>query len=168
MVTTAALVLLIAVLLVAAYARLWIAIATAAAAMFVFNFFFLDPVGTLTIADPQNLVAFVAFVTAALVASQLSATAKKRAQEALTSRSQLERLLDPENPHVLLETVQKAATAVGKRLEIMLEQVKLVRTALDDFYVMLSDEQKAQFEAIGPRRTSLADRADMTQRRGRR
>ena len=58
-------------------------------------------------------------------------------------------------------------TAVGKRLDIMLEQVKLVRTALDDFYAMLNDEQKAQFEAIGPRRTSLADR-DMTQRRGRR
>ena len=58
--------------------------------------------------------------------------------------------------------------AAGKRLEIMLEQVKLVRTALDDFYVMLNDEQKAQFEAIGPRRTSLADRAEMTQRRGRR
>jgi antitoxin HicB len=33
-----------------------------------------------------------------------------------TSRSQLERLLDPENPNVLLETVQKAASAVGKRL----------------------------------------------------
>ena len=37
-----------------------------------------------------------------------------------TSRSQLERLLHPENPHVLLETVQKAATAVGKRLTIAL------------------------------------------------
>ena len=58
--------------------------------------------------------------------------------------------------------------AVGKRLDVMLQSVKLVRTALDDFYTMLSDEQKAQFEAIGPRRTSLADRADMMQRRGRR
>jgi len=48
----------------------------------------------------------------------------------------------------------------------MLEQVKLVRTALDNFYATLNDEQKAQFEAIGPRRTSVADRADM--RRGRR
>jgi antitoxin HicB len=37
-----------------------------------------------------------------------------------TSRSQLERLLDPENPNVLLDTVQKAATAVGKRLTIAL------------------------------------------------
>jgi hypothetical protein len=36
------------------------------------------------------------------------------------SRSQLERLLDPRpgNPNVLLETVQKAAVAVGKRLTI--------------------------------------------------
>lgn len=92
MVTTAALVLLIVVLLVASYARLWVAIATAVAAMFVFNFFFLAPVGTLTIADPQNLVAFVAFVSAALIASQLSSTAAKRAQEAATSRTQLELL----------------------------------------------------------------------------
>ena len=35
-----------------------------------------------------------------------------------TSRSQLERLLDPENPNVLLDTVQKAATAVGKQVTI--------------------------------------------------
>lgn len=90
MVTTAALVLLIIVLLVAAYARLWMAIATAVVAMIVFNFFFLAPVGTLTIADPQNLVAFVAFVSAALIASQLSSTAAKRAAEAQASRGQLE------------------------------------------------------------------------------
>src|ERR1700687_3194743 len=32
-----------------------------------------------------------------------------------TSRSQLDRLLDPDNPNVLLETVQKAAAAVGSR-----------------------------------------------------
>ena len=36
-----------------------------------------------------------------------------------TSRSQLDRLLDPDNPNVLLETVQKAA-AVGKRMTISL------------------------------------------------
>jgi len=29
-----------------------------------------------------------------------------------------------------------------------------VRAALDDFYATLSDEQKAQFEAIGSRRMS--------------
>ena len=40
-----------------------------------------------------------------------------------TSRSQLERLLDPDNPNVLLDTVQKAAAAVGKRLTIGLADV---------------------------------------------
>jgi hypothetical protein len=50
--------------------------------------------------------------------------------------------------------------AAGKRLDTMLEAVKLVRSALDNFYATLGDEQKAQFEAIGPRRTSFADRYD--------
>jgi hypothetical protein len=40
-----------------------------------------------------------------------------------TSRSQLDRLLDPDNPNVLLDTVQKAASAVGKRLTIGLTDV---------------------------------------------
>ena len=39
----------------------------------------------------------------------------------------------------------------------MLQTVKNVRAALDDFYGKLSDEQKAQFEAIGPRRSALSD-----------
>jgi hypothetical protein len=59
-------------------------------------------------------------------------------------------------------------TAVGKRLDTMLQAIKLVRAALDDFYGTLSDEQKAQFEAIGPRRTALADRPDTTRRHYRR
>jgi hypothetical protein len=48
--------------------------------------------------------------------------------------------------------------AAGKRLDTMLEAVKLVRFALDNFYATLSDEQKAQFEAIGPRRPAYAER----------
>jgi hypothetical protein len=44
--------------------------------------------------------------------------------------------------------------AVDTRLDAMLEAIKLVRPALEDFYATLSDEQKAGFEAIGPRRTS--------------
>jgi hypothetical protein len=44
--------------------------------------------------------------------------------------------------------------AIAVRLDTMLQAVKSVRTALEDFYTTLSDEQKAQFEAIGPRRTS--------------
>ena len=45
-------------------------------------------------------------------------------------------------------------TAMGKRLDTMLQSVKLVRARLEDFYATLTDEQKAQFEAIGPRRSA--------------
>jgi hypothetical protein len=42
--------------------------------------------------------------------------------------------------------------ALAKRLETVRQVVKLVRPALENFYATLSDEQKAQFEAIGPKR----------------
>jgi hypothetical protein len=41
----------------------------------------------------------------------------------------------------------------------MLQAVKTVRTALDDFYEKLTDEQKAQFEAIGQGRAALSSQA---------
>jgi LTXXQ motif family protein len=44
--------------------------------------------------------------------------------------------------------------ALAERLDTMLQAVKLVRPALENFYTTLSDEQKAQFEAIGPKRTA--------------
>jgi antitoxin HicB len=37
-----------------------------------------------------------------------------------TSRSAVERLLDPANPSVTLSTLEKAASAVGKRLKVQL------------------------------------------------
>src|SRR5260370_18329360 len=52
--------------------------------------------------------------------------------------------------------------AVDNRLDTMLKAVKLVRAALEDFYATLSDEQKAQFEAIGPRRTPYPDHLPST------
>jgi LTXXQ motif family protein len=52
--------------------------------------------------------------------------------------------------------------AVHKRLEMMLQAVSTVRAALDDFYGKLSDEQRAQFEAIGPRRSASSDQSSAT------
>jgi hypothetical protein len=53
-----------------------------------------------------------------------------------------------------LMTPPARLAALRKRLDTMLQGVKSVRDALDDFYATLTDEQKAQFESIGPRRTS--------------
>jgi two-component system sensor histidine kinase KdpD len=80
--TIAALILLLAVLCVAAFGRLWMAMAAALAATLGLNFFFFPPVTTFTIADPQNWVALFVFLIVAIIGSQLSAAAQSRAREA--------------------------------------------------------------------------------------
>jgi hypothetical protein len=44
--------------------------------------------------------------------------------------------------------------AADIQIDAMLQAIKLLRPALENFYTTLSDEQKAQFEAIGPKRAS--------------
>lgn len=90
--TTVALSMLLLVLGIATRWGLREGVFTSLLCVFAFNFFFLPPVGTLTIADPQNWVALTAFLVSAVVASQLSARAKNRAEEALARRAELERL----------------------------------------------------------------------------
>src|SRR4051812_4839979 len=60
--------------------------------MLLFNFYFLPPFRTLTIADPQNWVALFAFLIAAIVASQLSARARRQTEAAVRKQHELERL----------------------------------------------------------------------------
>ena len=57
-----------------------------------YNFFFLPPVLSLTIADPQNWVALAAFSVTAFVTGQLAAKSRERAAEAETSKQEVERL----------------------------------------------------------------------------
>jgi two-component system sensor histidine kinase KdpD len=57
-----------------------------------FNYYFLPPVGGFTIRDPQNLVAFLAFIVTAVTASQLSDRARRRAAEAEAGRLEIERM----------------------------------------------------------------------------
>lgn len=90
--TTVALTLLVAVLLTSAYWGLRISIFLAIVAAGSLNFFFLPPVGTFTIADPHNWIAFIAFLTTALVASNLSERARREAAYAQNQRANVERL----------------------------------------------------------------------------
>jgi two-component system sensor histidine kinase KdpD len=61
-------------------------------AVLAFNYYFLPPVGTFTIADPQNWVALAAFLVTSIVGSQLSARIRKEADEANSRRHEIERL----------------------------------------------------------------------------
>ena len=90
--TTIALSYVVVILLIATGWGIGESTAASVAAMLCFNFFFLPPVGTLTIADPQNWVALVAFLLTAIIASQLSGRARQRNIEAVARQRDLERL----------------------------------------------------------------------------
>lgn len=61
-------------------------------AMLCFNFFFLPPQGTFNIAATDNWIAMLAFLITAATAGQLSARARRRAEEAEIGRREIERL----------------------------------------------------------------------------
>lgn len=90
--TTVSLVLLLNVLLIATRWGSLPALAASILAMLCFNFFFLPPFGTFNIAAPDNWVAIVVFLITAVTAGQLSARAKRRAEEAEVGRREIERL----------------------------------------------------------------------------
>ena len=71
-----------AVLVVAVYFGAVYASAVAVAAMVVFNFLFLPPVNTLTLADARNWTALAVYVITAIVCSNLATSARRRAAEA--------------------------------------------------------------------------------------
>jgi len=115
--TTVAVSLLLAILSVAALWGLRYALPMSVAAALCFNFFFLPPVGKLTIADTQNWVALFAFFFAAVVASNLSDRARRQTEEANRRRRDVERLyifsqqlLVAENVMELLKTVPRFVT----------------------------------------------------------
>jgi len=90
--TTVALMFLVMVLLTSAYWGLRYALLMAVVATAAFNFFFLPPFGTFTIADPQNWVALFAFLVTAVVASNLAERARREAEGAKQRRREVERL----------------------------------------------------------------------------
>jgi PAS domain S-box-containing protein len=100
--TTVALAYLLAVLFVATVWGSRPATVASVLGMLCFNFFFLPPIYSFTIADPQNWVALTAFLITAITAGRLSERAKRRAAAAegaravsAYNRSLIEASLDP-------------------------------------------------------------------------
>src|SRR5262245_6333559 len=89
---TVALTLLIVVLAVASKYGLGPSILASVVGMLCLNFFFLPPVGTFIVHDPQNWVALIAFLITAATASQLSAAARSRASDAEARREAVMKL----------------------------------------------------------------------------
>jgi K+-sensing histidine kinase KdpD len=119
--TTVALGLLIVVLFVATLWGSRPAVLASLLSVVCFNFFYLPPVGRLAIDDPDNWIALFAFLITAVTAGQLSAHAKRRAEEADAGRREIERLYTE-----LQEAFERASQAKA------LEQSERLKSALLD------------------------------------
>jgi two-component system sensor histidine kinase KdpD len=115
--TTVALMFLVTVLLTSAYWGLRYAVVMAVGATAAFNFFFLPPVGTFTIADPQNWVALFAFLVTALVASNLAERARSEAEGAKQRRREVERLFALSQRLLASENVLELLNALPKYVQ---------------------------------------------------
>lgn len=83
---------LLTVLIIASEWGLPESIVAALTATACYNFFFLPPIHTFTIAAPHNWIALFAFLATSLIASKLSERANRRRDEAISRRLELEQL----------------------------------------------------------------------------
>ena len=147
--TTVALTFLLLVLGLASRWGLTIATTTAVVSTLAFNYYFLPPTGTFTIADPQNWIALLAFLITAIVASRLSERARREAMNATRRRKEVERLyalsqqlLATENVMEMLNSIPRLVRdAFGLKAAAMYlpKRKEVYRTGLD--HPELSEEQ---------------------------
>ena len=90
--TAVALTFLLAILAVSIVWGFAVSTFMSVVAMVAFNYYFLPPIGTFTIADPQNWVALFVFLATSLIASELGTRVRKEAEEAQRRRIEIERL----------------------------------------------------------------------------
>ena len=107
---------LLIVLLVAAVSTLRVAIAGSVLALCALNYFFMPPVGTFTLEDPQNWVALLVFLAVSVVASRLSLVARSRADEALSRRDELGRLFDLSRDILLTTDSREAIDELARHM----------------------------------------------------
>jgi two-component system sensor histidine kinase KdpD len=110
--TTVALTFLLVVLVVSANWGFWYAAFLAVLSTLAFNYFFLPPFGTLTIADPQNWAALFAFLATAVIAGQLSERARRETLRANQRRRELEHLYAFSQRLLTLESVPELLNMV--------------------------------------------------------
>jgi two-component system sensor histidine kinase KdpD len=93
-VTTVGFAFLLAILIASAVGGLRTSILMSVAATLVYDYFFIPPVGSLSIADSRDWVALSAFLITSVVGSALSAWARRQTKEAQQRRREAEQLYD--------------------------------------------------------------------------
>ncbi len=150
--TTVALTFLLVVLFVALFWGSRPALVASVLGMFCFNFFFLPPLYTLTIAHAENWVALIVFFTTALAVGQLSARAKQRAEEAESRKceaeslyTQLQAAFERESE---AEAVKRSERLKSALLDAVTHDLRTPLTAIKASITTLIDEARGQSVGI--------------------
>jgi two-component system sensor histidine kinase KdpD len=117
---------LLAVIVVSAVGGFWPAVVTAAASGLLLNWFLTPPLHTLTIQEPQNLLALMLFVAVAVIVSSIVHLAARRADEAARSSADASALLE------LARTVLSGGDTPGSVLD-QLTQGHSTRAELQEY-----------------------------------
>jgi len=148
--TTVAVSFLLLILSVAAVWGLRYALSLSVLAALCFNFFFLPPLRTFTIADSQDWVALFAFFFAAVVGSNLSDRARRKTDEAHRRRRDVERLylfsqqlMVADNVLALLKAVPRYVTET-----FGVEHAAVFVPSRDQAYRSDSERQEIPLEAL--------------------
>jgi K+-sensing histidine kinase KdpD len=139
---TVALTFLLVVLLVAATSRFWAAAMTSVAALFCFNFFFIPPVGTLRVAEPENWVALAAFLAVSLVGSNLSSAIREREREAVDRLHFLEERKGAEIARQRDALTSALLASIGHDLRTPLTAVRIAATNLQSEQLGIEDRRE--------------------------
>ena len=119
-----------------------------------FNFFFLPPLHTLNIANPQNWVALIVFFTTALAVGQLSARAKERAEEAESGRREIENLYkqlqDAFDRASHAEALRQSEKLKSALLDAVTHDLRTPLTSIKASITTLLDEVRKPTDQDGP------------------
>src|SRR4029077_3881328 len=110
--TTIVLTYLLAILIASTIWGLGVSLFMTVAATLLCDYYFFLPIGILSIDDPQDWVALISFFVTSVIGSELSARARRQAQEAKRQRDEVgrlyefsQRLLNAQDPGDLLNEI---------------------------------------------------------------
>ena len=139
--TTVAFTYLLAILGVSAVWGLAVSVFMSFVATLTYNYYFLPPVGSFFVADPQNWVALVTFLATSVLASDLSTRARQQAAEANRRRHEVERLyrfsqrlLSAGNPIELVNAIPRQIVEtfeVGAAALFLADKQKVYRSGMN-------------------------------------
>jgi two-component system sensor histidine kinase KdpD len=130
---------LLIVVLVAMMSGFWEATVTSLVALTCLNYFFVPPVYTLYVADPQNWVALFIFESTALLVSRLSTQMEQQARTAILERHRMEMLYQLSRRTLLMNPQQLPGSQI----------VGQIRDVVQIDAVALFDAARARVDTAG-------------------